>query len=185
MFDPYDPTDEFASDGGGNSRIVAIELDANDLIQFSMRIYNDSQWNYSENKKESARNLDVSKKTLINSQYSYSEAVSLIDGFISEFPTEADISLIEQAAYWERWFAGMHFFRNANHRTAYFSLQEIMQKNDISELPRLKNVNEEKSETAIDASRRVRQELEIDEESMFRKDDLYNVWESFFEDILS
>ncbi len=184
MFDPYDPTDEFETDGG-ERRITTITLNAEDLIQFNVNIYEDPRWNYRENPEREDRReyLEASERTLINSRFEYSEVVSLIDGFISEFPTE-DISLIEQAAYWERWFSGMHFFRNANHRTGYFSLQEIMEENDVSRLPRLKNVNEEQSETAIDASRRVRQNIEMGEEVMFRKDALYRVWESFFKDIL-
>lgn len=102
-----------------------------------------------------------------------------------EFPT--DEPLRHQGAHWMHALIGKHFFPDANHRTAAATLRRLLWTNEIYH----DEWSSERLVTARKQSHEVRQEIEnrddivgIRMDTLYRKDDLFSVWLSFFEDQL-
>ncbi|MFC6823461.1 hypothetical protein [Halopelagius fulvigenes] len=98
---------------------------------------------------------------------------------LREFPL--DEPLPDQCAHWMHAVVGRHFFPDANHRTAFFMLRRILSENGVEpgEWPT------EKIEDVTRESHRVRGEMEqITMDIIYRKDELFEVWRRFFEDVL-
>ncbi len=98
---------------------------------------------------------------------------------LSDFPM--DWPLNEQCAGWMHAVVGKHFFPDANHRTAVALLRQLLAENDIEyepwSLDRLREAREE--------SHSVRRETKtVRLDTLYRKDDLYEVWWRFFNDEL-
>jgi len=179
MFDPYDPTDEFATDGGGR-RIHKIEGDAEDIPEVNFGIYR-SQNDYDLPASKDMSMGGVSIRSIVNRPYTLGQVVRLMSAFFESFPR--DEGLLVQSAFWMRWFAGMHFFEDANHRTGMSSLRTTMRTNGIEPPPKLEDVGD-KAYGVLDDSKEVRDYCEVSVESMFEKDDLYDVWVGYFDDVL-
>ena len=98
---------------------------------------------------------------------------------IEEFPRDEPIR--EQCALWMHAVVGKHFFPDANHRTAVALLRTLLRQNEIAynlwSIDRLKEARKE--------SHTVRGEIEpVYLDTLWRRDRLYEVWLSFFEDQL-
>lgn len=76
---------------------------------------------------------------------------------------------------------GKHFFEDANHRTAIAMLRRLLQKNGI-EVDRWPT---DRVTAARDESHKVRREIPpIQLDTLYEKDELYDVWLRFFTDVL-
>jgi len=98
---------------------------------------------------------------------------------LEEFPT--DRPLPEQCALWMHAVVGYHFFEDANHRTAIALLRRVLRDNGISpgEWPtkRVREVRDESHEVRRESPR-----VRLD--TLYEKDELYDVWYRFFTDVL-
>ena len=102
-----------------------------------------------------------------------------IQRVLREFPT--DKPLTEQCALWMHAVVGKHFFRDANHRTAVALLRKLLRDNGIEP----GDWSVERLETVRDESHDVRREIEqVRLDTLYQRDELYEVWLSFFEDEL-
>jgi hypothetical protein len=98
---------------------------------------------------------------------------------LGEFPT--DRPLPEQCALWMHAIIGKHFFEDANHRTAMAILRRLLRENgiDAGQWPT------ERVKRARDESHDVRQKTPpIRLDTLYEKDELYDVWLRFFTDVL-
>ncbi|MFC5279736.1 hypothetical protein ACFPM1_13355 [Halorubrum rubrum] len=98
---------------------------------------------------------------------------------LDEFPT--DRPLPEQCALWMHAVVGKHFFEDANHRTAIALLRKLLRDNGIDPgswpTDRIEHVRDE--------SHDVRREIPaIRLDTLYQKDELYEVWYRFFTDVL-
>lgn len=96
-----------------------------------------------------------------------------------QFPTKWPLE--EQCAGWMHAVVGKHFFPDANHRTAVALLRRLLAENGIEyaswSLDRLRETRKE--------SHIVRREIEtIRLDTLYQKDELYDVWWRFFDDEL-
>lgn len=102
-----------------------------------------------------------------------------IQRVLDDFPTEEP--LVEQCALWMHAVVGKHFFRDANHRTAVALLRKLLRDNGIE--PGTWSI--ERLEEVRDESHQVRGEIEeIRLDTLYQRDELYEVWLSFFEEEL-
>ncbi|RAW44714.1 hypothetical protein DQW50_12745 [Halorubrum sp. 48-1-W] len=98
---------------------------------------------------------------------------------LDEFPT--DRPLAEQCALWMHAVVGKHFFEDANHRTAIALLRKLLRDNGID--PGAWPT--ERIERVRDESHDVRGEIPpIRLDTLYEKDELYEVWYRFFTDVL-
>lgn len=98
---------------------------------------------------------------------------------LDEFPTDQPIR--EQCALWMHAVVGKHFFPDANHRTSVALLRTLLRENQIAytrwSVGRLREARKE--------SHTVRAEIEpVRLDTLWRRDQLYDVWLRFFEDEL-
>lgn len=98
---------------------------------------------------------------------------------VDEFPIGAPLR--QQCALWMHAVVGKHFFPDANHRTAVALLRRLLAENEIIyaawSIDRLRAARKE--------SHRVRREIDpVRLDTLYRRDRLYEVWLSFFEDEL-
>lgn len=102
-----------------------------------------------------------------------------IQRVLDRFPT--DKPLREQCALWMHAVVGKHFFPDANHRTAMALLRELLQENRID----YERWSVERLRTARKESHEIRRKIEpVHLDTLYRRDPLYEVWLSFFEDEL-
>ena len=98
---------------------------------------------------------------------------------LRRFPT--DEPLTEQCALWMHGVAGIHFFPDANHRTALALLRKILGENQIS----YKLWSLESLRSTREVSHDVRSEIEdVELDTLYREDELYEVWLDFFSEEL-
>jgi hypothetical protein len=81
-----------------------------------------------------------------------------------------------------RAFAGLHFFYDANHRTGIATLRAMMEERGVVENFKPFGDFEPRTVAALDASKEERRRITRDE--IYEKDSLYEVWRSYFEDVL-
>lgn len=113
-------------------------------------------------------------------QYIWSTRNGSLRRLLREFPI--DEPLVDQCAHWMHAVVGKHFFRDANHRTAMFVLRRLLRANEIE----LGNWPEQRVAEASRESHRVRYEIEsVRVDSLYRRDELFEVWRRFFEEVLS
>jgi hypothetical protein len=182
MFNPYDPTDEFASDGG-ERRISDDDIPEDPMIPVDMNvsIAEDKSQIY-EGVQVSRMSMKVTRSRVIYPEYDLSEVEQLIREFFERFPT--DVSLVEQSALWVRFFAGFHFFQDANHRTGINTLEVALFQSDIDS-PFTGERYDERTRVAREKSKDVRDVGSVDKSQMFEKDELYKVWGDYFDDVFS
>lgn len=176
--DIYDPTDEFRTDGGG-PRITDVTVDVDSVIAVNMEIFKMAQEENSEHEYEDAMaftKLDTRRKIELDKGDRHD-----LKRIIDNFPT--DEPLVEQSALWMHAIAGVHFFPDANHRTGMNTLRVMMEDNGIEIFEPFGDI-EERTHTALDASKKVRRSLDVDMGSYYEKDTLYEVWRRYFDDVL-
>jgi hypothetical protein len=95
------------------------------------------------------------------------------------FPT--DEPLREQCALWVHAVVGKHFFPDANHRTAVATLRKLLADNGIT----YASWDPDRLEVAREESHTVRREIDaVELDTLYRRDELYEVWLAFFTDEL-
>ena len=98
---------------------------------------------------------------------------------LREFPTNEP--LVDQCAFWMHAVVGKHFFPDANHRTAMALLRRLLRDNNIEPgkwpIERTKRVRDESHAVRAELSR-----ITIDR--LYERDDLFEVWRQYFDDVL-
>lgn len=93
-----------------------------------------------------------------------------------QFPR--DEPLRRQCAHWMHAMVGVHFFPDANHRTAAATLRRLMRENRIV----WKEWNSQALREVQKTSHRVRRKIsDVTMDDLYREDELYDVWLDFFE----
>jgi len=180
MDDPYDPTDEFGDDD--EPRIENIPFGKGFLISVNIGLLKADPTGYSEFDDIFADPEEVTPEDVVlNHKYSVSDVRELTGEIINQFPVEED--LVSQSALWARGVVGMHFFYNANHRTALASLRRLLHKNNLKtfENPFGEELGEE-TDSLISELSDINEN--IGEDDMYEKDEIYAVWCSYFEESL-
>lgn len=102
-----------------------------------------------------------------------------------EFPR--DEPLREQCALWTHALIGKHFFPDANHRTAIATLRRVLKGNEIT----YEGWSSERLRQTRIKSHEVRHDIETRDDikdvrmdTLYRRDELYDVWFRFFKDEL-
>lgn len=182
MSDAYDLTEKVAGDGG-RRRIAdeAVPDDPRFPILTNVSIARDPSQEY-EGVQVGRFTMRIPPEKVVDEYYTIEEAEELIGEFFSEFPT--DESLVAQSGLWMRFFAGFHLFKDANHRTGMETLNVVMHRSGIDAFPFRSDELEERTREAQRASRRVRSPDRMTREDIIKKDDLYEVWRRYFDDVL-
>lgn len=95
-----------------------------------------------------------------------------------EFPTHDPLP--QQCAHWLRAIAGLHFFPDANHRTAMSSLSVLYETNTGSPLPVGENIERVVLESKL--ARYLLSDIKFD--TLWVRDPLYDVWHRYFRQVL-
>jgi len=98
---------------------------------------------------------------------------------IREFPTNEP--LIQQCAHWVRAISGLHFFPDANHRTAIGSLRALLALNGV-EMPE-EWPGRELDRTIIKAKFVRNFVVDVRFDNLWRKDELYQLWHRHFRNL--
>lgn len=94
---------------------------------------------------------------------------------LDEFPTQEPIT--HQCAHWVRSIVGLHFFPDANHRTAMATLNTILKLNSVDPF----KWEGRKYENAIFKSKLLRKfVLDIRFDNLWMKDELFQLWHRYF-----
>jgi len=102
-----------------------------------------------------------------------------INRVIREFPCSEPLPA--QCAHWVSAFAGLHFFPDANHRTAVISLGVLLEKNDAV----FKNLDAGNISRAVLESKLARLlHSDVRFNTLWKKDELYAVWHQYFSYLL-
>ena len=92
-----------------------------------------------------------------------------------------DKPLRQQCAHWMHALVGVHFFPDANHRTAAATLRRLLRENRIV----WKAWSTERLREARESSHQIRRDVaDVTMDSLYREDELHAVWLDFFEDEL-
>lgn len=102
-----------------------------------------------------------------------------LDRVIREFPTEEPF--IQQCAHWVRAISGLHFFPDANHRTAMGSLRVLLYYNAI--LPPDEWPGRELDRRVIKAKFIRNFIVDVRFDNLWRKDELYHLWHRHFRNL--
>lgn len=104
---------------------------------------------------------------------------------VREFPREEPLR--QQCALWVHAIVGKHFFPDANHRTAVATLRNLLRQNGIDyadwSIERLREAREKSHQVRLELGRRddIR---DVRMDTLYRRDELYEIWLGFFEDEL-
>lgn len=98
---------------------------------------------------------------------------------IREFPT--DEPLIQQCAHWVRAISGLHFFPDANHRTAIGSLRVLLYYNAISAPDEWPGRDLDRRVIKAKFIRNFIVDVQFD--NLWRKDELYHLWHRHFRNL--
>ncbi len=97
-----------------------------------------------------------------------------------EFPSHEPLR--RQCAHWVHAVVGVHFFPDANHRTAVATLRRLLRENQIWwdewSADRLREARKTSHEVRLEGD-------DVTMDTLYREDELYQVWYEFFEDELS
>lgn len=181
------------TDGDRDPRITEVPLDENSLISINIALYVAENQVYPEFEDVDVDLEDATDEELadavVDGRYSIWEVREISGELVDRFPT--DESLTVQAALWERAVAGLHLFRDANHRTGLRSLREILSANGIEMYgDPIGDELREKNEKVIELSKKVRQRQKTTEgrdyrgQEMYEKDELFGIWLSYFNSVL-
>lgn len=98
---------------------------------------------------------------------------------MEEFPY--DDPLTEQCAHWVRAIIGLHFFPDANHRTAMAILNALLQLNGLDRI----EWEGKRYQTAIFKSKLIRRlVIDVRFDNLWCKDELYTLWHRYFTYVL-
>lgn len=98
-----------------------------------------------------------------------------INRVMAEFPTKE--MLPQQCAHWVRAIVGLHFFHDANHRTAMATLNTLLSLNGIEKI----NWNDEQYEVVIFKSKLIRKYIiDVRFDNLWSRDELYLLWHRYF-----
>lgn len=95
-----------------------------------------------------------------------------------EFPTHDPLP--QQCAHWMRAIAGLHFFPDANHRTAMNTLSVLYRTLKDDQLPIGPNIKRVVLESKI--ARHILSEVRFD--TLWKRDSLYYIWHRYFRFVL-
>jgi len=179
------------TDGHGDSRITEVQLDENSLISINIALYVAEDQVYPEFEDvdlEDATDEELAE-AVVDGLYSISEVREISGELVDRFPTDEPLTV--KAALWVRAVAGLHLFRDANHRTGLRSLRDILSANGIEMYgDPLGDKMQKKNERVIELSKRVRQRERTTEgkeyrgQEMYEKDELFGIWLSYFNGVL-
>ena len=156
-------------------RITEINLDVDDVIQTNMEFFRDEGQEYED--AHAFTHLDVRRKIKLD-EGKRNDLSKVID----DFPT--DEPLASQSALWMRALVGLHFFPDANHRTAMATLRGMMKDNGIEPFRPFGEV-EDMTVDVLDRSKKLRrEEVNVDMGNYYERDRLYDVWFDYFEKVL-
>lgn len=98
---------------------------------------------------------------------------------MNEFPFSDSLS--DQCAHWVRALVGLHFFPDANHRTAMTTLNTILAMNDIVPI----SWRDKRYRTAIFKSKLMRRfVVDVRFDTLWYRDELFRNWQRYFREIL-
>lgn len=165
-------TVEDRDDAGG--RITEVNLNVDDVIRTNMEFFRDDDAEYED--AHAYTHLDTRRRIKLGRGKRKD-----LSRVIEEFPTEG--ALASQSALWMRAMVGLHFFPDANHRTAMATLRGMMKDNGIEPFRPFREV-EEATVEVLGASKELRREVEVDMSNYYEKDRLYEVWLEYFEKVV-
>jgi prophage maintenance system killer protein len=94
---------------------------------------------------------------------------------MEEFPTRE--ALPKQCAHWVRSLVGLHFFPDANHRTAMSTLNVLLRLNGVKPL----SWGDKRYRSAIYKSKLIRRFiLDVRFDNLWMRDELYHLWHRYF-----
>jgi hypothetical protein len=160
---------------GGEPRITEVNLGVDDVIRTNMEFFRDDEAEYED------ANAFTHLNTRRNIKLDEGERNELSE-VIGEFPT--DEPLASQSALWMRAIVGLHFFPDANHRTAMATLRGMMKDNGIEPFETSGDVEEMTVEVLGRSKDLRRHEVDIDMDNYYEKDRLYEAWLDYFEKTL-
>ncbi|MFQ3318453.1 MAG: prophage maintenance system killer protein [Natronomonas sp.] len=98
---------------------------------------------------------------------------------MNEFPFSEPLP--NQCAHWLRAIVGLHFFPDANHRTAMTTLNTIFSLNDIERI----SWRNKRYRTAIFKSKLIRRfVVDVRFDNLWYEDELFQNWHRYFTEIL-
>lgn len=156
-------------------RITEVSLEVDDVIQTNMEFFRDDETEYED--AHAFTHLDTRRKIKLDEgkRKDLSEV-------IESFPT--DEPLASQSALWVRAMIGLHFFPDANHRTAMATLRGMMKDNGIEPFEPSGEI-EEMTIEVLDMSKELRRhEVGVDMGNYYEKDRLYKAWLNYFDAVL-
>jgi len=174
MFDPYDPTDEFETDGGDRS-ISEITVGVDDVIQTNMRFFKEEGFEYED--PHAYTHLETRRKIKLD-QGDRHDLSEILTSLLLDEPVAEQSALLMHA------LVGVHFFPDANHRTSMATVRKLLDDNGISGFDVSLHDFDERTEAARNASKEERKKNDVDMDNYYEKDSLYEVWRKYFEDVL-
>ena len=102
-----------------------------------------------------------------------------LDRVLREFPTNEPV--VQQCAHWVRALSGLHFFPDANHRTAMGSLRALLYFNQIT--PPDEWPGTELDRTIIKAKFIRNFVVDVRFNNLWEKDELYQLWHRHFRNL--
>lgn len=100
-----------------------------------------------------------------------------LDRVMREFPTKEPLS--QQCAHWVRAIIGLHFFPDANHRTAMATLNLLLELNGIE---RFKWKDDQYQETIFKSKLIRKHIIDVWFDNLWSEDELYHLWHRYFMD---
>lgn len=159
----------------GEKRITEVSLKVDDVIQTNMEFFGDDEAEYED--AHAFTHLDTRRKIKLD-EGKRKDLSKVIEGFPTDEP------LVSQSALWMRAMVGLHFFPDANHRTAMATLRGMMKDNGIEPFEPSGTV-EEMTIEVLDRSKELRRhDVDVDMGNYYEKDRLYEVWLDYFDTVL-
>jgi prophage maintenance system killer protein len=159
----------------GERRITEVSLEVGDVIRTNMEFFRDDEKEYED--AHAFTHLDTRRKIKLGEGKRND-----LSKVIEEFPTNEPLA--SQSALWMRAIVGLHFFPDANHRTAMATLRGMMKDNGIETFETSGDV-EEMTVKVLDRSKELRRhEVDVDMGNYYEKDGLYEAWLDYFENVL-
>ena len=171
-----DMTTEGFENFDDGARIKEGPVTPEDVLETNLSLYN-SGYAY-----RIGRNVEPETPgdLVLKNVYTPDDVRNISAEIIENFPKEEPLTV--QSALWVRAFAGLHFFYDANHRTGIATLRAMMDESGVVEcFEPFKNF-EPRTIAALDASKEDRRWITRDK--IYERDALYEVWRSYFEDVL-
>lgn len=168
VFSPQKVTDAPLRRMEGSRLVDFSELDAEDIIYQNVQFLENSE-NYGRIRGDIRKTRDRINNVREGD----------LQRVMDEFPRNEP--LVAQCAHWVRAFSGLHFFPDANHRTAMASLSALLELHGID----YPNWSEQGIRRAVVKSKLVRLLLvDVRFDNLWVKDEHYRLWHRFFRNCL-